>query len=68
MTVQPLLLQCSQLRVLLRKLQPVYVKASEIKKPEVVSEYYYFYVSGTSKNIPHGLSRHEDCMSIVGMF
>ena len=47
MTTQPPLPQRSQLRVLLRKLLPVHVKASEIKEPEVVSKYYYFHVSGT---------------------
>ncbi len=62
MTAQPLLPQRSQLRVLLRKFLPVHVKASEIKEPEVVSKYYYFYVPGASKNILHRLSRHEDYM------
>ena len=62
MTARPLLPQRSQLRVLLRKLLPVHVKASEIKEPEVVSKYYYFYVPGASKNILHKLSRHEDYM------
>ena len=62
MTAQPLLPQRSQLRVLLPKLLPVHVKTPEIKEPQVVSKYYYFYVPGASKNILHGLSRHEDYM------
>lgn len=67
MTVQSLLPQRSQLRALLRKLPPIHVKVSEIKKPEVVSEYYYFYMSGTPKYTAP-IFRHEYCMSIVGMF
>ena len=62
MTAQPPLPPRSQLRVMLRKLLPVHVKASEIKEPEVVSKYYYVYVPGALNNILHGLSRHEDYM------
>ena len=62
MTAQPLLPERSQLRVPLLKLLPVHVKASEIKEPEVVSKYYYFYVFDAPKYIPHGLSRPKDCM------